>query len=289
VKTLVEPLLNRYRLPQVVIPIQDDDIANKKYVDDAVTGALPPLLDGKLWIGNAADVAIALTIAGDGTIDNAGVLAIGLLKITNGMLAGSIATSKISGFDTQVRTSTLNQMAPPTAELLMGTQKIGAVVDPTTNQQVATKKYVDDNSGSTNTFARIVKKADQTISNSTTFTDDAELLFTPTINKTYGFQLLFFFDSSAVANFKLKMTLPTGATGDWVNGNWTGGGSAAPVDVTAGQSRSGIGAVATSALYGRIIMAGNAGDVVIQWAQNTAEISNTKMLQGSFLVVWEEV
>jgi hypothetical protein len=35
------------------------------------------------------------------------------------------------------------------AEFLFNTQKIGGVVDPTTDQQAATKKYVDDNSGGT--------------------------------------------------------------------------------------------------------------------------------------------
>jgi hypothetical protein len=34
-----------------------------------------------------------------------------------------------------------------TAEFLFNTQKVGGVVDPTTDQQVATKKYVDDNAG----------------------------------------------------------------------------------------------------------------------------------------------
>jgi len=33
---LPDPLVTRYRLPQVVTPIDDDDIANKKYVDDAI-------------------------------------------------------------------------------------------------------------------------------------------------------------------------------------------------------------------------------------------------------------
>lgn len=50
--------------------------------------------------------------------------------------------------NTPVATSPANVMAAlsghAAAEFLMNTQKIGGVVDPTTNQQVATKKYVDD-------------------------------------------------------------------------------------------------------------------------------------------------
>ena len=38
-----------------------------------------------------------------------------------------------------------------TAEFLLNTQKIGGIVDPTTDQQAATKKYVDDNAGGAST------------------------------------------------------------------------------------------------------------------------------------------
>jgi hypothetical protein len=56
---------------------------------------------------------------------------------------GTRPTSAISGFDTQVRTSTLNQMAPPTAALDVNAQRITNAADPTTPQDLATKNYVD--------------------------------------------------------------------------------------------------------------------------------------------------
>lgn len=53
--------------------------------------------------------------------------------------------------NTPVATSPANVMAALSghagAEFLFNTQKIGGVVDPTTDQQAATKKYVDDNAG----------------------------------------------------------------------------------------------------------------------------------------------
>ena len=53
--------------------------------------------------------------------------------------------------NTPVATSPANVMAALSghagAEFLFNTQKVGGVVDPTTDQQVATKKYVDDNVG----------------------------------------------------------------------------------------------------------------------------------------------
>ena len=51
--------------------------------------------------------------------------------------------STISNFDTQVRTSRLDQMAVPTASVVMNTQKITGLLDPTSPQDAATKNYVD--------------------------------------------------------------------------------------------------------------------------------------------------
>lgn len=52
-------------------------------------------------------------------------------------------TSAISGFDTQVRTSTLNQMAAPTSALDVNGQQVTNAADPTSAQALATKNYVD--------------------------------------------------------------------------------------------------------------------------------------------------
>ena len=56
---------------------------------------------------------------------------------------GTQLASTVSNFDTQVRTSRLDQMAVPTASVAFGSQKITGLLDPTNPQEGATKAYVD--------------------------------------------------------------------------------------------------------------------------------------------------
>ena len=55
----------------------------------------------------------------------------------------TLTASKISDFDTQVRTSRLDQMAIPTSAVALNAQKITGLADPTSAQDAATKQYVD--------------------------------------------------------------------------------------------------------------------------------------------------
>lgn len=55
----------------------------------------------------------------------------------------AIVPGDISGFDTQVRTSRLDQMATPTADVSQGGFKITNLADPSSAQDAATKAYVD--------------------------------------------------------------------------------------------------------------------------------------------------
>jgi len=56
---------------------------------------------------------------------------------------GTQVAATVSDFDTQVRTSRLDQMAAPTSSVAANSQKIVALADPTAAQDAATKAYVD--------------------------------------------------------------------------------------------------------------------------------------------------
>lgn len=55
----------------------------------------------------------------------------------------TLTAAKISDFDTQVRTSRLDQMAVPTASVSLNSQKITNLATPTADTDAATKAYVD--------------------------------------------------------------------------------------------------------------------------------------------------
>ena len=86
-----------------------------------------------------------------GTIVNADIsnsAAISLGKLATDPLAranhtGTQTASTISDFDTQVRTSRLDQMAAPTASVSLNSQKITNLATPTLTGDAATKAYVD--------------------------------------------------------------------------------------------------------------------------------------------------
>lgn len=75
-----------------------------------------------------------------GTYDPAGSAAAAVQRANH---TGTQLASTISNFDTQVRTSRLDQMAVPTADVAMGSRNITGLATPTSDDHAASKWYVD--------------------------------------------------------------------------------------------------------------------------------------------------
>jgi hypothetical protein len=98
----------------------------------------------------AANAEIALTLANSGvsagTHTKVTVDAKGRVTVGANLEASDIPTltaSKVSDFDSQVRTSRLDQMAAPSASVSANSQKITSLADPSASTDAANKGYVD--------------------------------------------------------------------------------------------------------------------------------------------------
>jgi hypothetical protein len=87
---------------------------------------------------NLTDGTASSDAASTNQVTNAQNFAISRANHTGTQLANTI-----SNFDTQVRTSRLDQMSAPTASVAFNSQKITGLLDPTNPQEGATKNYVD--------------------------------------------------------------------------------------------------------------------------------------------------
>jgi hypothetical protein len=103
----------------------------------------------------------AITAADTGTVTNTMLAG----SIDNGKLAtdplaranhtGTQLASTVSDFDTQVRTSRLDQMAAPTGSVSANSQKITNLATPTDNNDAVNKTYIDSKIGAANGIASL--------------------------------------------------------------------------------------------------------------------------------------
>jgi len=297
-KALISALLSLYDADTAIFTNKTFDanatgnsLSNVENADIAAAAAiafskLAALTDGNILVGDASNVVVSVNPSGDIDISNAGVFSI---------VAGVIVDADITD-----DTITLTKLVPGTKGEIIGT-------DGTTRQLLAVgtnAQILTADSGETTgikwaaaaggglTFAKVVKAADETVTSSTTFQDDDEIKFTPSINKTY-LCMFFLLDNSPVdPDLKIAWTVPTGATmvGGRDNGILFRTDSAILYDDDAETSRFILGGT-TDRSHGfiyRVVMSSTAGDVQLQWAQNTSDATGSKVLKGTMLLAWEE-
>ena len=97
-------------------------------------------LGGTITSADLVDGTIVATDIADGTITAAKMVSDPYARANH---TGSQTASTISDFDTQVRTSRLDQMAAPTGSVSLNSQKITNLATPTSNTDASTKAYVD--------------------------------------------------------------------------------------------------------------------------------------------------
>ena len=120
--------------------IANGTIANEDVSTTAGIAYSKLSLGGTITSADLVDGTIVATDIADGTITAAKMVSDPYARANH---TGTQTASTISDFDTQVRTSRLDQMAAPTGSVAMNAQKITGVADPTLAQDASTKAYVD--------------------------------------------------------------------------------------------------------------------------------------------------
>jgi hypothetical protein len=142
---------------------------------------------------------------------------------------------------------------------------------------------------------RVIKAADETVNNSVTLQNDDHLFFPIEVNEVwYAEALLLCSGASTTADFKFGWTGPTGATSQWGSQALAGssGYNNTATTTDPGRSLTFADSVALGARAATIILtlggwffadATHAGNIQLQWAQNTATVENNTVLKNSLL------
>ncbi len=131
----------------------------------------------------------------------------------------------------------------------------------------------------------IIKETDQIVSNSTTLIDDSDLKFTLRASKRYYGFLTVRHISTSVADLKITFKVISGTGYAFYSPVGTNVLSENAFGVESNPAGAGANKIA---LYYFWLKTGTGGGVLqVSWAQQAAEVSNTKVLEGSSLEVHE--
>jgi hypothetical protein len=120
--------------------IADGTIVNADVSATAAIAYTKLSLGGTITSADIVDGTIVASDIANGTITAAKMVTDPYARANH---TGTQTASTVSDFDTQVRTSRLDQMAAPTGSVSLNSQKITGLATPTDNTDASTKAYVD--------------------------------------------------------------------------------------------------------------------------------------------------
>ncbi len=183
--------------------------------------------------------------------------------------------------------------APLASPALTGTPTAPTPTLGDDSTKIATTAFVQAESAAT----RIVKTADETVNSSSTLQDDDHLVFAMAANITYHVDIILLLEgANTTADFKFGLAVPAGCTYFWEqpdNAPWGVGGSiTAEALVVETDSPSTLKIQSDNFIHGGIFKAivrngANAGNLQLQWAQNTSNGSDNKVLKHSSMIIRE--
>lgn len=155
--------------------------------------------------------------------------------------------------------------------------------DNTTSGLAATtgQAAIDELAANTPTVVTAAKTSDETRNSTTTVADDSELVLALEANERYAIEATLIVSAHATPDFKFALT-GTGTSTIW----WTSdldNDEAGPLGAGNEQSVNGAGADTMVTLMGTIRVGGTAGNLSVQWAQDTSDANDTTLKDGSWI------
>lgn len=135
----------------------------------------------------------------------------------------------------------------------------------------------------------VVKTTDETIQSSTTLQNDDELQITGlVVGDVVDLLLALVVDSTATADFKFALSMPSSSDISYHLARLTTSGSVAETTAMATQAAiainaGGVDRPAPIVFLRAVIYIGTSGSLVLQWAQNSSEASDTTVKAGSII------
>ena len=139
------------------------------------------------------------------------------------------------------------------------------------------------------TIKTVRKSSDQTVTSSTTLVNDSQLKFAIAANETYIFEAwLYTYAADGTPDIKVTFTSPAGSTLFWSSSQVIFLANASTtLTVVAPQGTVGDFFVDSNLrvvqLFGSVTNGGTAGDIQLQWAQNTSSANGTSVKAGSYI------
>lgn len=170
---------------------------------------------------------------------------------------------------------------PVLPDLTAGRIAIYEVYVATGVTSITSGALIDRRTSGSATWTEIVKSADETVNTSAALQSDNDFAFPVTANVDYLLEAILLVSSGSTPDFKFAFTL-TGLTwdGNYATPSTYTGVSAQASGVAAAVQM--LGATSYIVAVQAVIHAGSGGgSVLFQWAQNTSDASDTKVLKNS--------
>jgi hypothetical protein len=154
------------------------------------------------------------------------------------------------------------------------------------NGAVSLGKINDNFAELEETFERrkvIYKSADETVNNSSTLQNDDHLSFAIGANEAWSFTLFLKIESGGIPDFKYYFTKPSGTFQMFPSYAFSGHGDGTTTE-SAAIVQTLFGDINIETATGVVEAGGTGGTFQLQWAQNKAHESDTKLLQGSYII-----